>query len=595
MAWIHPPAIGCRFSFLHIPCGRCGHTMCVYQDSQVLFGGFDGKKWLNDLHILDMNSLVWTQPKVFGPSPQPRQYHTAEIIGNTLYIFGGYNGSAWLSDLITLDFDKMTWQLPKFKGDCPSAREGHSMCAVGKYLYLYGGWDGSALSDLYRLDTQELEWVKLEVSGPKPFLCGHSMTYVKDQFYLFGGFDGNNWVNNLYTFTIQDTKITCNKPRVIGVPVPRGYHSATLVNRYILIYAGYNGKYILGDLVALDTETFTWSVPDPCSGHFPAARNAHTMTLYGSELYMFGGYNGSRDTNELHVLETSAFSSLHDDLREGYHLDLWKDVKLVAHNGFCMIHSLILKSRCPILYSCLIEEHPDFLDLRARGVVAELEVGTCMKEGLSLFCEYLYSDLCTEQLGNRERDDLLYLAIRYDLPRLRGICFNSSSQIEGTLPDSMLAKRLKKSRKFEDLSDLTIVVEESEFKVHKIVMASRCPYFKAMLHSGMMESLQDRVVFNNFSANAFDLIVEWIYSDRFSPLFANQSMDLELGVNLLTAANMLNLQSLMRMTEIALEKLLDCDNVMTLYEISFTLGAQKLKSYCINLILRDFDRISMKK
>lgn len=595
MAWIHPPAIGCRFSFLHIPCGRCGHTMCVYEESLVLFGGFDGKKWLNDLHILDMNSLVWTQPKVFGPSPQPRQYHTADIIGNTLYIFGGYNGSAWLSDLITLDFDKMTWQLPYVKGDAPSAREGHSMCAVGKYLYLYGGWDGSALSDLYRLDTQLLEWIKLEVQGTKPYLCGHSMTYVKNQLYVFGGFDGNNWVNILYTISLSDQKIVCNKPPVIGVPAPRGYHSATLVNRYVLIYAGYNGKYILGDLVALDTETYTWSVPDPCSGHFPAARNAHTITLYGSELYMFGGYNGSRDTNDLHVLETSAFSSLHDDLKEGYYLNSWKDVKLIANNGFCMIHSVILKARCPIMYSYLLEKHPDFLVLKHQRIIPELEVGMCMKEGLDLFCEYLYSDLCTDQLGNRERDDLLFLAIKYDLSRLRGICFNSSSQLEGSLPDSTLAKKMKKSRKYVELSDLTVVVEECEFKVHKVVMTSRCPYFKAMLGCGMMESLNDKVVFSNFSAKAFDLIVEWIYSDRFSPLFASQALELELGINLLTAANMLNLQSLMRMTEIALEKVLDCDNVMSLYEISFTLGAHKLKSYCINLILREFDRISMKK
>lgn len=109
------------------------------------------------------------------------------------------------------------------------------------------------------------------------------------------------------------------QPEVTGVPLSRGYHSATLVNRYILVYAGYNGQFVLGDLVALDTETFTWSVPDPCSGHFPAARNAHSMTLCGSELFVFGGYNGTRDTNELHVLETAAFSSLHDDFYRVYY------------------------------------------------------------------------------------------------------------------------------------------------------------------------------------------------------------------------------------------------------------------------------------
>ena len=58
MAWLHPPAIGCRFSFLHLPCGRCGHTMSVFENSLIVFGGYDGKSWLCDLHQFDINSLV---------------------------------------------------------------------------------------------------------------------------------------------------------------------------------------------------------------------------------------------------------------------------------------------------------------------------------------------------------------------------------------------------------------------------------------------------------------------------------------------------------------------------------------------------------
>lgn len=40
------------------------------------------------------------------------------------------------------------------------------------------------------------------------------------------------------------------------------------------------------------------------------------MTLIESELYIFGGYNGTRDTNELHILETAAFSTMHEDMRQ---------------------------------------------------------------------------------------------------------------------------------------------------------------------------------------------------------------------------------------------------------------------------------------
>lgn len=47
----------------------------------------------------------------------------------------------------------------------------------------------------------------------------------------------------------------------------------------------------------------------------------------------------------------------------------------------------------------------------------------------------------------------------------------------------------------------------------------------------------------------------------------------------------------MRMTEIALERLLKLENVVSLFELSHGIGAFKLRSYCVNLILREFDRL----
>lgn len=319
MSWVHPPALGCRFSFLHLPCGRCGHSICLYNDSLVLFGGFDGKKWLNDLHFFCISSLVWSQPRVLGAAPSPRQHHSSCIVRAKMYVFGGYNGSNWLSDLVVLDLKLQAALSLTATGDAPSPREGHSMAAYNEDLYVFGGWDGAALGELYKLDTRRMEWSSLKTAGESPQLCGHSMNLLGSQIIVFGGFDGLSWGNRLFIVDLDSEEPLWRLPEVKGVPVSRGYHSATLVDRCILVYGGYNGQFILGDLLALDTETFTWVVPDDCPGHLPAARNAHSVTLCGSELFLFGGYNGTQDTNELHVLETAVFSSLHDDLYKGYH------------------------------------------------------------------------------------------------------------------------------------------------------------------------------------------------------------------------------------------------------------------------------------
>ena len=49
---------------------RSGHSTIVEDGKMVIFGGYDGKKHLNDLHILDVeeNNLKWFQefPKILG-------------------------------------------------------------------------------------------------------------------------------------------------------------------------------------------------------------------------------------------------------------------------------------------------------------------------------------------------------------------------------------------------------------------------------------------------------------------------------------------------------------------------------------------------
>lgn len=574
MAWIHPPALGCRFSFLHIPCGRCGHTAVLNGTSILIFGGFDGKKWLNDMHSFDTTSLVWTQPRVLGQAPIPRQYHSAVYSNNKMFIFGGYTGSAWLKDLVVLDSLGYKWIYPKVCGDVPNGREGHSMCIFENFIYVYGGWDGGTIGDVYRIGISSYIWEKLEISGEKPLLCGHSMTLIDDNLFIFGGFDGANWVNSLYKIMISEKK--CEKILTRGEPIPRGYHTATLVNRYILVYAGYNGKFILGDLVALDTTNLTWSMPDPCLGHFPTARNAHTVTLLGSELFMFGGYNGVRDTDELHILETAAFSTLQDDLKSSQFLPIGETFSLQNLTSSLQIHSAIIKSRCPKLMDFFLQKKNFFLNVS--------------KTALNLFAEYLYSDICIENIPAGVCEELLGLAKRFELERLCALCENNLDSVESSFTMDVMS-----IREDRESSDIVVVIENKEFFLHKLILASRCPYFKAMFQSGLAETHEKRMYLDYFTASAFEFIVEWIYSDKFTPLFGDVKLEIDEFIQILMQSNMLGLDGLMRIAEIAVKELITMENAVKIYEIAHSLGAIRLKSYTINFILKELDKISIKR
>ena len=55
-----------------------------------VFGGWNGKDFYADLHILDLELMAWMRPSTTGPEPTPRQGHCAVLIGNNLIIHGGY-------------------------------------------------------------------------------------------------------------------------------------------------------------------------------------------------------------------------------------------------------------------------------------------------------------------------------------------------------------------------------------------------------------------------------------------------------------------------------------------------------------------------
>ena len=86
----------------------------------IVFGGKEGdgrKKFLNDIHILDLESACWlTQFKVLGNYPEPRMGHSAQLyMNNKIVIYGGWNGTQVLEDVSFLKINN--------QGNCKSLFE----------------------------------------------------------------------------------------------------------------------------------------------------------------------------------------------------------------------------------------------------------------------------------------------------------------------------------------------------------------------------------------------------------------------------------------------------------------------------------------
>ncbi|GJM95497.1 hypothetical protein PR202_ga12239 [Eleusine coracana subsp. coracana] len=120
---------------------RGGQSVTRVGDTLVVFGGEgDGRTLLNDLHILDLETMTWDEFETMGTPPSPRSDHAAACYTERyLLIFGGGSHSTCFGDLHLLDMQTMEWSRPRQQGITPEPRAGHAGVTVGEYWFITGG------------------------------------------------------------------------------------------------------------------------------------------------------------------------------------------------------------------------------------------------------------------------------------------------------------------------------------------------------------------------------------------------------------------------------------------------------------------------
>ncbi|KAL9271219.1 Acyl-CoA-binding domain-containing protein [Drosera capensis] len=194
------------------PISRGGQSVTLVGSSLVIFGGQDANRsLLNDLHLLDLETMTWDEIDPVGVPPSPRSDHAAAVhAGRYLLIFGGGSHASCFNDLHVLDLQAMEWSKPTQQGDIPTPRAGHAGVTVGESWFIVGGGDNkSGASKTVVLNMSTLVWsVVTSVQGRVPLASevidpGLSLVVStldgEDILVSFGGYNGhyNNEVHVL--------------------------------------------------------------------------------------------------------------------------------------------------------------------------------------------------------------------------------------------------------------------------------------------------------------------------------------------------------------------------------------------------------------
>lgn len=102
--WFEPECTGSVSEGKVGPTPRAFHVAITIDCHMFIFGGRSGGKRLGDFWVLDTDIWQWSELTSFGDLPTPRDFSAAAAIGNQkIVLCGGWDGKKWLSDVYVMD------------------------------------------------------------------------------------------------------------------------------------------------------------------------------------------------------------------------------------------------------------------------------------------------------------------------------------------------------------------------------------------------------------------------------------------------------------------------------------------------------------
>ncbi|OMJ82808.1 hypothetical protein SteCoe_16405 [Stentor coeruleus] len=326
------------------PCPRSGHSFNQIGNSYVMFGGIsaelkDRASPNNDVYTLRQvaSEFMWTKEKPRGDAPLPRAHHAScDLPKDRLLIFGGYFSSTQrFNDVFILDLPTMTWSQPpghhavnppdnsESKNGGPEPRAHSTASLIRGKVYIFGGYGGvqyqrKAFNDIHTLDINTWQWAKIEAIGqlPEPRL-GHVSCVINSSIIIFGGCSNNTQFNNCHLF---DTNSNEWKDIELTYGMPRWNMSAIFVeaipSNKFFVFGGSIGEFdegsqrnlgkLTNDIFVLDINSMSFEVDSvkimeeltsmPEEEKVLPKPREHAALIFDkneSRLIVFGGWNGN--------------------------------------------------------------------------------------------------------------------------------------------------------------------------------------------------------------------------------------------------------------------------------------------------------------
>ena len=515
----------------------------------------------------------------------------------------------------TLDFAPKEphhlWKkLPACEEFVGARRSKHTMVAWDDGLYIFGGDNGKRmLNDFLVFHIRDGSWARVVSTGyPPPPRYHHSAVVYNDSMFIFGGYTGDinsnqnlQNKNDLFEFRFRSSQWIDWRETVEGaLPPARSAHGATVYDKKMYIFGGYDGHARLNDMWYID-----FSSPSPQwvevvhQGMSPPTCCNFPLSVVGDSMFMFSGQSGAKMTNSMYEFKFSERKWIRIPME---HLLRGSTPPPQRRYG----HIMVPYNRCLYIFGGVgdIKDDNDLhcydIDTRAWFVVSPPEGSQIPSPRLfhsaSVCGEYLYLFGGTVDSAGTRSGDMFQFCLT-DFPKCTFVADFS---------------RLLHS---EDFCDVKFIVGSSKavVKAHCVVTAARSPVLKQRIllsykksQSASKEQEHNTTTTELFlpkemivvhlqdaTEEIFRMALFFLYTDRLHPSLENASVE---GMTVNQMLQMMELYKLSLLLETKRMELLclqyiqasvNEQNVLHVLRIASELCLSSLKEYCLRSIVRD--------
>ncbi|XP_065183093.1 BTB/POZ domain-containing protein 9-like [Sycon ciliatum] len=155
---------------------------------------------------------------------------------------------------------------------------------------------------------------------------------------------------------------------------------------------------------------------------------------------------------------------------------------------------------------------------------------------------------------------------------------------------SELSTDLQNLRLSDSLADAVLIVEKKRFPVHRVVLAARCEYFRALFYGGMLESARDpsnEVELKETPSEAFSHLLCYVYEGQIQL----SSLSSQTLLELVALANQFNLPPLQTAVCDYLVSNLTVSNACSTLDMAIFFGLKHVRESCSAYIDRNAENI----